>query len=343
MPAHTDRADRGREADRPDQIPAPGWKDIALRVKDQVGENHLSIIAAGVAFYMLLAFVPAMAAIVAIYGLFADPGSIGDRVASLGGFLPEEALALVAEQLERLASTSSRSLGLSAGIGLLVSIWSAAKGTRSLIDAVNVACDETETRGFIRLNLISLGLTAALIVFVIAALALVAIVPLVLDRIGIGESLERLLGALRWVVLLVMLIVALAVLYRYAPDRDEPRWAWVSPGALLASALWLAGSVAFSIYVSMSDSYDVTYGSLGAVAIMMIWLLVGAFALLLEAQVNAEMERQTRRDTTDGPDRPMGSRDAHAADTLGASGGAGDSPDGASHGHGREPSAAGGR
>jgi membrane protein len=309
-------------------------------VKDQVGVNRLSIIAVGVAFYMLLAFVPALAAIVAIYGLFADPATIGDRVAALEGFLPEQALSLVAEQLERLASTSSRSLGLSAEIGLLVSIWSVAKATRSLIDAVNVAYHERETRGFIRLNLIALGLTVAPIVFVIAALALVAIVPLALDRLGLGEMLERTFGALRWVLLLVMLVVAMAVLYRYAPDRDEPRWSWVSPGALVAAALWLAGSVAFSIYESRSDSYDATYGSLGEVAIMMIWLLVGAFALLLGAQVNAETERQTRRDTTEGAERPMGRRDAHAADTLGPAAGGTLTRDGASRGPRHQPSPA---
>jgi membrane protein len=319
MPAATDAAHRGRDAETPARIPARGWKDVLWRVWKQVGENHLSIIAAGVAFYLLLAFVPALAALVAIYGVFADPSEIGARVQQLGGVLPEEALTLIEEQLERLASASSRALGLGAAVGILVSLWSATKGTKALIDSVNVAYEERETRGFVRLNLIAIGLTVALIVFVLVALALVAVVPLVLQQLGLGGGLEWALSLLRWPLLLGFLVVALAVLYRYAPDRDEPRWQWVSPGAIAAAVMFVVGSAGFSIYVSRSGSYDATYGSLGAIAVMMIWLFVAAFSVLLGAQLNAEAERQTRRDSTDGPSRPMGARGAHAADTVGPS------------------------
>jgi membrane protein len=323
MASHThaapDPGHRGRDADAPTEIPARGWKDIALRVKDRVDENHLSIIAAGVAFYMLLAFVPALASVVAIYGLFADPSAIGERVATLGRMLPAEALSLIQEQLERLASTSTRKLGFGAAFGVLLSLWSATKGTRALIDAVNIAYEERETRGWLRLTLVALGLTLALVAFVIAALALVAVVPLVLDFVGLGAAVEQAVALLRWPALLGLLIVALALLYRYAPDRDEARWRWVSPGAVTAAVLWMLGSVAFSVYVSYSGSYDATYGSLGAIAVMMIWLFVGAFAVLLGAQLNAESERQTRRDSTEGSPRPMGRRGAYAADTVGPS------------------------
>lgn len=317
----TERGARGRESERPSEIPGRGWKDVALRVKDRVAENHLSIIAAGVAFYLLLSFVPALAALVAIYGLFADPAAIGERVATLGAVLPGEALAMIEEQLQRLAASSPRALGAGAAIGLAVALWSATKGTKSIIDALNIAYAERETRGFVRLNLIALGLTLALIGFVVVALALVAIVPLVLGWLGLGEGLERALQLLRWPLLLAFLIAALAVLYRYAPDRAEARWRWVSPGALAAALLWLLGSAAFSLYVSKSGSYHATYGSLGAVAVMMMWLFVGAFAVLLGAQLNAETERQTVRDTTAGEPRPIGRRDAHAADTVGPAAG----------------------
>ena len=316
MPA-TDTAHRGREAETPARIPASGWKDVLLRVKAQVDENHLSIIAAGVAFYLLLSMVPALAALVAIYGVFADPSDIAGRVASLGSVLPAEALALIREQLERLASTSSRALGLGAAVGVAVALWSATKGTRALIDSVNVAYEERETRGFVRLNLIAIGLTVALVAFVAIALALVAIVPLVLERLGLGTGLEWTLSLLRWPLLLLVLMGSLAVLYRYAPDRDEPRWRWVSPGAVGASVLFLVGSIAFSVYVSKSDSYNTTYGSLGAIAITMVWLFVAAYSVLLGAQLNAETERQTRRDSTEGAERPLGARGAHAADTVG--------------------------
>ena len=290
---------------------------MLLRVKAQVDENHLSIIAAGVAFYLLLSMVPALAALVAIYGVFADPSDIAGRVASLGSVLPAEALELIREQLERLASTSSRALGLGAAVGVAVALWSATKGTRALIDSVNVAYEERETRGFVRLNLIAIGLTVALVAFVAIALALVAIVPLVLERLGLGTGLEWAVSLLRWPLLLLVLMGSLAVLYRYAPDRDEPRWRWVSPGAVGASVLFLVGSIAFSVYVSKSDSYDATYGSLGAIAITMVWLFVAAYSVLLGAQLNAETERQTRRDSTEGAERPLGARGAHAADTVG--------------------------
>jgi membrane protein len=312
-----DRALRGREAGRPGKIPAAGWKDVALRVKDGAARNHLSIVAAGVAFYLLLAFVPALAALVAVYGLFADPAEIGRRVATLGTVLPDEALALIQEQLRRLASTSSRTLSAGAAVGLLLSIWSATRGTRALIDGVNIAYEAQETRGWLRLTLTALGLTVSLIVFVVAALALVAVVPLVLDLLGLGGTARRAIALLRWPALLGMQIVALAVLYRYAPDRDEARWCWVSPGAILASAMWLLGSLAFSIYVSRSGGYGATYGSVGAIAVMMIWLLVGAFAVLLGAQLNAESERQTRRDRAEGAPRPMGGRGAGTAEAPG--------------------------
>jgi membrane protein len=317
MAATTDDAHRGRDARSPQAIPASGWKDVALRVKTKVGENHLSIIAAGVAFYLLLAFVPALAALVALYGVFGDPQAIGDRVAEMQGVLPAEALALIAEQLGRLAATSGGTLGAGALVGIMLSLWSATKGTRALIDSLNVAYGEHESRGFVRLNLLALGLTLALVAFVIVALALVAVVPLVLSRLGLDGGLQQAISLARWPLLLLFLMTVLAVLYRYAPDRDEPRWRWVSPGAVSAALLWLLGSAAFSVYVSRSDTYHATYGSLGGVAVMMIWLLVGAFAVLLGAQLNAETERQTRRDSTDGAPEPMGRRRAAAADTLG--------------------------
>ena len=316
-PNASDAADRGRAADRPGRIPARGWKDVLLRVKDQIAANNLSVLAAGVAFYLLLSMVPALAAAVAIFGVFADPAAIGRTIAAIGGALPQEALALIEEQLERLVAASPRTLGLGALVGVLLSLWSATRGTKALISALNAAYAERERRGFVRLNLVALGLTLALIAFGLVAIGLVAVAPLALRRAGVGDAAGTALSLLRWPLLLAFLVVALAVIYRFAPDRDEPRWRWVSAGAVAASVLWLAGSAGFSLYVSRSGSYDATYGSLGAIAVLMVWLLVGAYALLFGAQLNAETERQTAIDSTEGPARPMGERGAHAADTLG--------------------------
>jgi len=316
-------ADRGREADRPTEIPKRGWKDILLRVKDEIREDNMSIIAAGVAFYLLLAIVPAMAAFVAIYGLFADPQTVGTQLDQLGAMLPEDARSMIRQQLTRLASTSGQALGIGAAVGLLISLWSAMKGTKALMTALNVAYDEREKRGFIRLNLIALLLTAGVIVFVAIALTLIAVIPAVLQLVGLGSVVEWAVQILRWPLILAFLLFVLAALYRWAPAREEARWAWLSPGALFAGALWLLGSVGFSLYVSFFADYNATYGSLGAVVVLLMWMYISTYAVLLGAETNAEIERQTRKDTTTGAPKPMGQRGAYVADTVGESSGNG--------------------
>lgn len=312
----SDYAHRGREADEPTRIPAPGWKDVALRVKDQATRDNVSIVAAGVAFYLLLSIVPALAATVAIYGLFADPQTISGHVSDFGAFLPGQAQELIRQQLTRLSQSSGQALGLGALVGVLLSIWSATRAMVAMMTSLNIAYNEEESRGFFRLNLIALGLTLVLVLFLAVALTLVAVIPVVLGMIGLGSTAELALQLLRWPVLALCLLAALAFLYRYGPDRDKARWSWVSPGAIVGGLLWLFGSIGFSIYVSFSDSYEATYGSLGAVVVMMMWLYVSAYAIMLGAEWNAETERQTSRDTTTGPRKPMGSRDAQVADTV---------------------------
>lgn len=317
MASPEEGAGRGREASNPAQIPKRGWKDILLRVKAEISDDNMSIVAAGVAFYLLLAIVPAMAAFVAIYGLFSDPQSIGTQLDALGNVLPEDARRMLEEQLTRLASRSGRALGLGAAIGLLVSLWSAMNGTKALITALNVAYDEREKRGFLKLNLIALVLTLGVMAFVVVALALIAVIPALLQFVGLGEVVEWTVQILRWPLILVVLLLVLAALYRWAPAREEARWSWVSPGALCAGVLWLLGSIGFSLYVSFVADYDATYGSLGAVVVLLMWMYISTYAVLLGAETNAEIERQTRKDTTEGPPQPMDSRGAYAADTLG--------------------------
>lgn len=308
---------RGRQAAKPRQIPQSGWKDIFFRTKDEVGRDNLSIVAGGVAFFMLLAIFPGIGAMVAIYGLVADPVQIQEQIAALSGILPQQAMSILQDQLSRLAEGAGGALGLGALFGILLALWSAAKGMKALITGLNIVYDETDERGFIKLNAIALGLTLAAILFAIVAIGFIVVFPAVLGFLGLSEVARVLTGVLRWPLLAIFGMIALALLYRYAPDRDEPQFRWVSWGAAAAIVLWLAASLLFSFYVKNFGSYNETYGSIGAVIILLMWFYITAFTVLLGAELNAEMEHQTAHDTTRGRPLAMGKRGAHVADTLG--------------------------
>jgi membrane protein len=305
---------RGRWADTPHDIPSPGWKDILLRIKDRVTRKNISIIAAGVAFYTFLAIPSALTALVALYGLAFDPGNVKRQVAALAGVVPNEALKVISDQLTAVTSSSNSTLGVSFVIAVLVAIWGARSGMSTLITALNIAYDEDEKRGFVRFQAAALALTAAAVIFAVVSIALIAVMPAVIGFLPLGGAGKTLVAVARWPVLLVLVVVALAAVYHYAPSRRAPRWRWGSWGAVAATFLWLAGSALFSLYVGQFASYNKTYGSLGAVVVLMMWLYVSAFAVLLGAELNAEMERQTARDTTEGAEKPMGKRGATVAD-----------------------------
>jgi membrane protein len=311
------KAGRGRAAETPREIPAPGWRDVLWRVKDEMSRDNLSLVAAGVAFYALLAIFPAIAAVVSIYGLVADPQTVEQQLAATSQVLPEQARSIIEEQLTRVTSGASTALGFGAIIGLLLAIWSANKGTQSLITALNIVYDEEEKRGFVRLTLISLGLTLGIFLFLIVCIAALAVMPALFGNLGLPEDIRRLASWLRWPILGLAFVIGLAAFYRFAPSRDEPRWRWVSWGAVLATVLWLIGSALFSWYVSNFGSYNETYGSIGAVVVLMMWLWLSALIVLLGAELNAEMEHQTERDTTRGRGQPLGERGAYVADTVG--------------------------
>ena len=311
---------RGREASTPKDIPARGWKDILARVKDQIKEDRLSIIAAGVAFYGLMAIFPALIALVAIYGLAFDPAQVEQQVSQLRGVLPPQAADVLLAQLHDLTSTSSAALGLGAVLGIVLALWSASAGMRTLMEALNVAYDEEEKRGTIRFYATALLLTLAAIAGAIIAISLVVALPIVLNFLGgLGEALEWLISTGSVVILIATVMLGLAIVYRYGPSREQPRWRWVSWGAVIATVLWVIGSVLFSVYVTRFGNYNETYGSVGAIVILLMWFLLSAYAVLIGAEVNAEMERQTRKDTTAEGDKPMGRRGAYAADTVGES------------------------
>ena len=308
---------RGRLANVPSEIPVRGWKDILLRVYRNVSDHRVALLAAGITFYSLLAIFPALAALVAIYGLFFDPATITAHWDKLSGLLPGGAIDVARDQLTRVASKGRQTLGLTSLVGLAVSLWSANAATKSLFDALNIVYGEKEKRGFIKLNAVSLSFTLAGIVFALLALGAVVVLPVALKYIGLSDAADLLVRIGRWPVLFVMLTLALAFIYRYGPSRETPRWRWITWGSAVAAVLWLAASALFSWYATNFGNFNETYGSLGAVIGFMTWLWISAIIILIGAEIDAEMEHQTARDTTTGAGKPMGARGARMADTLG--------------------------
>jgi membrane protein len=305
-------------AERPTGIPLRGWRDVLARVKVDVKRDDVSLLAAGVAFYGLLALVPTLVALVSLYGLVADPADIQRNVNDVLAAAPVEVRRLVESQLTSIVRTSSSSLRIGAVAGVAVALFSASSGVKNLMTAVNRAYHEEETRGLFRLRVTALALTVVLlIVGAVTVLALLA--PHALSGTGVAGVLKAILLVARWALAGLALIVCLAVVYRYGPARDNPRWRWSSPGALLTTVVGVVVSVAFSFYTANFGTYNETYGALGAVVVVMLWLYLMAYAVIAGAELNAELERQTVADTTVGEEQPLGQRDAYAADTVGPS------------------------
>ena len=310
---------RGRDAKTPEQIPPRGWGDILWRVFWAISENRILSTAGGVAFFALLAIFPGIGAIVSLYGLFADASTIGEHTALVRGILPFGILDLVVEQIQLVVRQQSETLGAAFLIGLLIAIVSANSGIIALFDALNVVYDEREKRSVVQLYFTTFLFTLAGIVFVILAIIGLVIIPLALNFIGLTTATETLISVLRWPVLFVAIGTSLAFLYRYGPSRKDARWRWVTWGSIIAAFLWIAASMLFSWYVATFDSYNRVYGSLGAGIGFMVWLWISAVIVLIGGEVNAEMEHQTARDTTEGKPKPLGSRGATMADHVGKS------------------------
>ena len=313
-----DESERGRRAAVPWQIPWAGWKDILWRTYAQIGEDRLLAVSAGVVFYGLLALFPAVTAFVSLYGLFAKASTINDHLALVAGFLPAGGVDIIQEQVNRIAAKGEAKLGFAFAFGLALALWSANAGMKALIDALNVIYDEKEKRGFIKLNLVSLVLTAGGLLAILTAVGAIVVLPVVLSFVGLGGWTETLLRLLRWPVLVFVAIFGLAVLYRFGPSRERPRWEWLSVGSVLAAVAWLASSALLSWYLANFANYDATYGSLGAAIGLMMWMWMSSIVILFGAELNSEIEHQTARDTTTGGERPLGQRGAAMADTVGA-------------------------
>jgi membrane protein len=304
---------RGRTAESPEEIPARGWWDIAVRVRKRIVADNVDIIAGGLALFALLAAFPALAAAVSIYGLFASPTSIPGHLQQFAGALPDDALQLLQRQLSLFSQHRAGALRFGVGLGVVLSLWSARKGMVALMKVTNVAYGESESRGLLQQVLISLAFAIGSVTVFVAVLWVGVAMPL-----APGMSGPALL-AVRWLLLFCIAVLALAVVYRFAPDREAPKWRWVTPGSFIAATLWLIGSALFSLYVRNWGSYGRIYGALGGVVVLVLWFYLSGYVIVLGAEINAEMERQTARDTTAGAPKPQGARGARAADTVGPS------------------------
>ncbi|NEX45124.1 YihY/virulence factor BrkB family protein [Pseudotabrizicola algicola] len=305
---------QGRSARSPGQFGAAAWMDVFWRVKDEITRDRVMIVAGGVTFYAVLSLVPMLTAFVAVFGLFADTSNVAALVGGLEGAVPQEALTLLSGQLDSLVAIDPSTLSIASIGALAVAFWTANGGVKGLIEAMNIAYDEREARSFLMLNLWSMALTLGAMLMVATLIAAAAILP-VLTRLLPGDGLlDMILLYGRWPVMAVVLVVALSVLYRFGPSRREAKWRWITPGSIFGALGLMLASVAFAVYTANFASYNETYGSLGTIVAVMVWLWIGSIVVIIGAEINAELEHQTAQDTTIGKDRPMGRRGAAMAD-----------------------------
>lgn len=319
MRAMTAPTDRGRSADAPTAIPVRGWWQVLKRTFKEASDDNLDLIAAGVAFYGFLALVPLLGALVLTYGLVVDPADLARHVADLAATIPADAARLINEQLTSLVTTSAGTKGFGLLLALGLALYGAMKGAGAIVTALNIAYDEKEKRGFIASNLtraaITLGAVAVAIVVIGATTATHALEAVAQDLHPAAAFVIKLAG---WLLSSAIAISAIAALYRYGPSRANAKWRWLSPGALFAAFGLLAASAGFGWYAANFGNYNATYGSLGAVVVLLLWLYISAYVLVLGAELNAELEHQTAKDTTTGTDKPIGAREAVMADTVAA-------------------------
>jgi membrane protein len=306
----------GHDARRPSDIPTAGWKAIGSRVVASLKQDHVSLLAAGVAFKGLLAIFPAIIAAISIWGLVADPATITRQVESLTAALPDSASSLLTDQMQNVAGSDSSTLGFALVVSVLIALWSASGGMAGLVEGINAAYEEVDRRPFPRKRGLALLLTVGGILGLLLTIGLIAVLPAVVDGLGLGRAGELAVRIGTWPLLAGLAMAALALLYKVAPDRDQPRTRWVTWGAVTATVLWLLGSGVFTLYVENFGSFGETYGTFAGIIVLMLWLFLTSFIVLLGAEINAETERQTARDTTVGDPAPIGNRGAVSADTT---------------------------
>lgn len=275
----------------PGKIPFEGWKKILVGVKDKIGENNLAIVSAGVAFYAFLAIFPALMALLSLYGLAVNPEQAEQQISQLSGMMPEEAFSIIKERVENLISTPGNTLGWGTALGILISLWSANAGTKSLFTGVDIAYNTKNDRGFIKQNALTLLFTFGFIITLLLSMSLIVVFPALVQAFDLPENIDSLVSWLRWPLLAVIVIFVISLIYKYAPYRKSPKFKWVVVGASIATFLWLILSLGFSFYVSNFGNYGEMYGSISAVVILMLWLFLTSFIILLGAELNSQTER----------------------------------------------------
>ncbi|MEM7710902.1 MAG: YihY/virulence factor BrkB family protein [Pseudomonadota bacterium] len=308
---------RGRDATVPAQIPMTGWLDVGKRVVSQVGQDHVALVAAGVAFYGLLAIFPAITALIAITGLLYEPTELVTALEGITAVVPGDVATLLMDQARSVAGSQESGLTLGLVLGLGLALWSASAGVGSLIEGVSLAYEEKDERGFIVRKAVTILMTLGMIFGVMVAAMLIVVVPVTLGVLAFAPWVEVVIRWVSYIPLALIVMVGLGVLYRYGPHRSNARWVWLTPGAVIATILWLTASIGFSVYVTNFASYNETFGSVAGVVVLLMWMWISAFVILLGAEFNSEVEAQTARDTTTGPREPMGYRGAVKADHIG--------------------------
>ena len=307
---------QGRHAGRPGEIPPRGWWAVLRRVVREATSDEVGMAAASCGFYAMLALFPAISVSISLYGLVADPAAIENQLAGLRDVLPASTYQMIAGRVHDLATAGPTKLSWGLAVSLPVALWSAMNGTKAIIRALNVAYEERERRSFLRFNLVALLFTLGGILGVVLALTVIVLVPAALSFSWLGPLASIAVRVCSFGLLLGSVVLGVALLYRFGPSRANAKWRWITPGSLVAAGLWLAASLAFSFYVSNFGSYDAAYGTLGGVVVALLWFWISAYAVILGAELNAELELQTRRDTTTKPVQPMGERGAFVADHV---------------------------
>jgi membrane protein len=306
----------GRYAEDPGQMPWPGWKRAIARIYVTAMDAELSLRCAGVAFFCFLSIFPVLACLVLIYGIVTDKASLQNQLLAIQPIVPQSVFEVLRDRLESLLSQPDSGLGIGLLVSFAIALWSGSRGINALILAMSSAYHERNNRSFLMNAILSLGLTISALVFFIIALFVIAAVPIAAENLVFQNRFEALALWLRWPVLLVLVWIAIAVLFRVAPHRNAPQWKWISPGAWLATFLWLALSVLFSLYVENFGNYSATFGTLSVAVVTLLWIYYSTLVIVIGASLNAELELQTRIDTTIGIPRPMGQRGAYVADHL---------------------------
>jgi membrane protein len=311
---------KGHDAPSPFQMPAGGWLAALKRAWKEMGDDNIGLIAAGTAFYAFASIIPILGAVVLSYGLFADQETVVANVEGLFASLPREAASVIQDQLLTVVQTSGGKKGLGLVVALALALYGGTKAASAIVTALNVAYEEKETRGFVRLNLLYLAIVLGAVLLVFGAILSTGVLAFLSNLMPNAPGFVLLLIRLASYALIAALAVtAGAALYRYGPNRANAKWSWLTPGSAIATVLWLGGTALFGLYVSNFANYGATYGSLSAIIVLLTWLWLTAYVYLFGAELNSELERQTARDTTTGADKPMGARGAVAADTVAGS------------------------